>query len=95
MNRNQGIALAIGVANLLLITLFPLVDQYSIAASNIPVFAGFHFITQRPPLGIVNADLLTIEIIVVLVNLPSLAAARRQVPQRQPPKRIAVVHRRM
>jgi len=70
MNRNQGIALAIGVANLLLITLFPPVDQYSIAASNIPVFAGFHFITQRPPLGIVNADLLTIEIIVVLVNLP-------------------------
>lgn len=69
MNRNQSIALAIGVANLLLIALFPPVDQYSIAGSNIPVFAGFHFITQRPPLGIVNADLLTIEIIVVLVNL--------------------------
>ncbi len=69
MNRNQGIALAIAAANLLLITLFPPVDQYSIASSAIPVFAGFYFIAGKPLLSVVNTDLLTIEIIVVLVNL--------------------------
>ncbi len=69
MNRNRSIALAIAVANLVLITLFPPVEQYSVASSTVPVFAGFYFITHKPPLSIVNVDLLTIEIIVVLVNL--------------------------
>ena len=69
MNRNQSIALAIAVANLVLISLFPPVEQYSIASSTVPVFAGFYFITHKPPLSTVNVDLLTIEIIVVLVNL--------------------------
>jgi hypothetical protein len=69
MNRNQSIALAIAVANMLLITLFPPIDQYSIASSTIPVFAGFYFITHKPPLAVVNTDLLVIEGIVVLANL--------------------------
>lgn len=69
MNRNQGIALAVAVANILLITLFPPIDQFSVAASSIPVFAGFYFILSRPPLSIVNNDLLIIELVVVLVNL--------------------------
>ncbi len=69
MNRNQGIALAIAVANILLITLFPPIDQFSIASSSIPVFAGFDFVFGMPPLSVVNSDLLAIEIVVVLVNL--------------------------
>lgn len=69
MNRNQGIALAIAVANMLLITLFPPVDQYSIASSAIPVFAGFYFIAGKPPMSVVNIDLLAIEIVVITVNL--------------------------
>ena len=69
MNRNQSIALAIAVANLLLITLFPPVDQYSVASSAIPVFAGFYFIASKPLMSVVNTDLLVIEITVVLINL--------------------------
>jgi hypothetical protein len=69
MNRTQSIALAIAVANLLLITLFPPVDQYSVATSSIPVFAGFYFILSKPPLSEINGPLLAIEIVVVLVNL--------------------------
>jgi hypothetical protein len=69
MNRNQSIALAVAVANLLLITLFPPVDQYSVVSSVIPVFAGFYFIAGKPLMSEVNADLLMIEIVVVLINL--------------------------
>lgn len=69
MNRTQSIALAIAVANLLLITLFPPIDQYSVASSSIPVFAGFYFILSKPPLSEINGSLLAIEIVVVLVNL--------------------------
>jgi hypothetical protein len=69
MNRNQGIALAVAVANILLITLFPPVDQFSVASANIPVFAGFYFILSKPPHSMVNVDLLVIAIIVVLINL--------------------------
>lgn len=69
MNRNQGIALAVAVINVLLITLFPPVDQFSVAASSIPVFAGFYFVLSKPPLSVINTDLLVIEMVVVLVNL--------------------------
>lgn len=69
MNRNQSIALALAVANMLLITLFPPFDQFAIAASKIPVFAGFYFILSPPQLGVINADLLAIETVVVLANL--------------------------
>lgn len=69
MNRNQSIALAVAAVNLLLITLFPPIDQYSITSSAIPVFAGFYFIAGKPLLSVINTDLLTIEIMVVLINL--------------------------
>jgi hypothetical protein len=69
MNRNQGIALAIAMANMLLITLFPPIDQYSIASSAIPVFAGFYFIAGKPLMGVVNTDLLAIEVVVITINL--------------------------
>ncbi len=88
MNRNQGIALALAVANLLLITLFPPFDQFAIAASKIPVFAGFYFILSPPQLGVINADLLAIESVVVLANLAIawllLRKRRPENPARRP-----------
>ncbi len=69
MNRNQGIALAVAAANLLLILLFPPIDQYSVVSSSIPVFTGFYFIAGKPLMSVVNTDLLTIEALVVLINL--------------------------
>jgi len=80
MNRNQAIALAVAVANLLLITVFPPVDQYSIASANTPVFAGFYFILSLPPLGIINADLLFIETVVVFINLAIAWLLLRNLP---------------
>jgi len=69
MNRNQAIALAVAVVNVLLIALFLPIDQFSIASAAVPVFSGFHFIAAKPPLSVVNTDLLVIELVVVLVNL--------------------------
>ncbi len=69
MNRNQGIALAVALVNLVLIGLFPPVDQFSVAASSLPVFSGFYFLLDLPPLGTINANFLAIEVMVVLVNL--------------------------
>lgn len=69
MNRNQSIALAVAVANLLLITLFPPIDQFTVASSAVPVFAGFYFIAGKPLMSVVNTDLLAIGITVVLINL--------------------------
>lgn len=69
MNRSQGIALAVAIANVLLIGLFPPIDQYSVASTSIPIFSGFHFFATKPPLSIVNTPLLLIAMVVVLVNL--------------------------
>lgn len=88
MNRNQSIALAIAVANMLLITLFPPIDQYSIASSTVPIFAGFHFITHKPPLAVVNTDLLVIEGIVVLANLAIAWLLLRDRPGDTRPRRL-------
>ena len=68
MNRNQGMALAFAAANLLLILLFPPFDQYSIAASRLPVFAGFDFYFSKPQYSEVNSSLLLLEVFVVLIN---------------------------
>lgn len=68
LNRYQKAALAVAAANLLLILLFPPVDQYSIAASKVPVFAGFYFAFDLPPKGEVNTAVLWLELMVVLVN---------------------------
>lgn len=69
MNRNQAIAVIVAITNLLLIVLFPPIDQFSIASTAVPVFSGFQFIATKPPLSVVNTDLLAIELVVVLVNL--------------------------
>jgi len=90
MNRNQAIALAVAVANVLLITLFPPIDQYTIASSAIPVFSGFHFIASMPPLSAINADLLAIEILVITVNLAIAWLLLRTKPAGAPKSRLGM-----
>ena len=68
MNQHQAIALAIAAANILLIALFPPFDAYTIAKTQIPVFAGFYFCLGRGEHMIVNDNLLFIELFVVLIN---------------------------
>ena len=68
MHRNQYVAVAIAAANLLLILLFPPVDQYSIAASKLPIFAGFHFILAMPSNSQINTSVLWLAITVILIN---------------------------
>lgn len=68
MNRHQTIALVVAAVNLLLILLFPPVDQYSIAATKVPVFAGFHLVFATPPNSVINTGVLWLEVMVVLIN---------------------------
>jgi len=68
VNRYQLIALAVAASNLLLILLFPPVDQYSIAAAQLPVFAGFHFVLALPAKSQINTSVLWLEVMVVLIN---------------------------
>ena len=51
-----------------MILLFPPFDQYSIAASKLPIFAGFHPVFLKPPYGEINTSVLWLEAVVVLVN---------------------------
>jgi len=60
--------LGLAAANLLLILLFPPYDQYSIASSRVPVFAGFNFALAAPPYSKINTAVLTLEATVVLIN---------------------------
>lgn len=69
MNRNQRIAVAIAAVNLLLILLFPPFDQHSISNAFAPAFAGFYFVFDPPTFGRVNLIVLTLEIMVVVVNI--------------------------
>ena len=74
--------------NLLVVLLFPPFDQYSIASSKVPVFAGFNFALAAPPASQVNTGVLWLEVVVVLANAgiawlllrdkPVAAAGRRK-----------------
>ncbi len=68
MNRNQAPALIIAAANIVVMLLFPPFDVYSVAKSSIPVFGGFEFILSRSQHAVVNANVLFLEVFVVLVN---------------------------
>jgi hypothetical protein len=68
MNRNQAIALAIAAGNLVVMLLFPPVDVYSLAKSQLPVFGGFQYAFGRDPFTVVNSGMLALEAIVILVN---------------------------
>jgi len=81
-NRRQKIALAVAAVNLALILLFPPFDQYSIAVSRAPEFAGFNFYFDKPQYGAVNSGMLLLEVFVVLIN----AAIGWLVLQDKPPR---------
>lgn len=68
MNRYQKIALAVFSGNLLLILLFPPIDEFTIASAALPVFSGFRFVGDAGPLTVLNEKFLTLEVIVLLAN---------------------------
>lgn len=70
MNRSQGLALAVGALNIVLVLLFPPYDQFSLAGARVPSFAGFYFaLGPKPPASALNQGLLIIELIVILANV--------------------------
>ena len=88
MNQRQAIALSSAVANIALIMLFPPFDTYSIARTQVPVFAGFYFYPGRDQYMVVNMSVLTLELFVVLINAgiawlllrtPKVTVARRRI----------------
>jgi hypothetical protein len=68
MSRTQWIAIAITTANLALLLMFPPYDYLSIQRGNVATFDGFYFAIGSHHNRIINADFLTLEIIVVLIN---------------------------
>lgn len=80
MNGNQKIVLGIAAASLAVLLLFPPFDQFSIAISRVPVFAGFYFYFSPPPASLVNSSLLLLEVFVVLINAASAWLALRDKP---------------
>ena len=68
MNRTQTVALAVTLANLALILLFPPFDYLSVTRGTVPTFEGFSFYFSRPPGRLLNMSFLYVEIFVVLTN---------------------------
>lgn len=90
LNRNQSIALAIAAANLLLVFLFPPIDQYSIAASQLPIFAGFHFVLALPSNSTVNGSVLWLAVSVILINAAIAWLLLRARPSATPAKKFGI-----
>jgi hypothetical protein len=68
MNTSQRIALAVAVANLALLMVFPPYDYVSLQHGNIPTFDGFYFVFGSNPNRVMNANFLALELIVVAIN---------------------------
>lgn len=68
MNNSQRIALAVAVANLALLMIFPPYDYISLERGNIPTFDGFYFAFGAHPNRVNNANFLALELIVVVIN---------------------------
>ena len=68
MNRQQLLAVIIAAANVVLILAFPPYDHIGLQRGNIPTFDGFYFLLAQHPNMVVNRDILTLEILVVLIN---------------------------
>lgn len=71
-------------ANMALVLLFPPHDYVSLERGNVPTFDGFHFAFGASPNRVVNADFLTLEIMVILINaaiawLLSIRAAQKPI----------------
>lgn len=69
MNRQQKIALWVGLANLAVILLFPPFDSFSFTDTESLVFAGFQFVFGSDRNELVNHDMLFLEVVVLLINV--------------------------
>ncbi len=69
MNRNQKIALWVGLFNLVFLLLFPPYDSLSLLDANALVFAGFNFVFARAANEVINTDVLFLEVVVLAVNV--------------------------
>lgn len=68
MTRTQTVAIAITLANLALILLFPPFDYLAISRGSVPTFEGFSFYFSHGPNRLINASFLYLEVFVVLIN---------------------------
>lgn len=68
MTRAQWIALSIAALNLVLVVLFPPYDYVSMLRGNVPTFDGFYFRFGEHPNRVLNANFLTLEVLVILIN---------------------------
>jgi hypothetical protein len=69
MNQGRIFALLVAIANLALIWLFPPYDYVSALQGNVPTFDGFFFRFAESNNRLINTNFLTLELIVVLINL--------------------------
>ena len=69
MNRKQQLALMIAAINLAIMLLFPPYDYVSVAREGVATFGGFHFVFSAPDNLVLNRNFLTLEVIVVLINV--------------------------
>ena len=83
MNNAQRIALVVAVANLVLLLIFPPYDYISLQRGGIPTFDGFYFAFGSHQNRAVNANFLTLEVIVVLINAFIALLLLRDPPLRQ------------
>lgn len=69
MNHKQKLALSVGAFNLAVVLLFPPFDSYSFTDPKALIFAGFHFVFSRAGNEALNADVMFLEVVVLLVNI--------------------------
>ena len=86
MNSAQRIALVVAVGNLLLLLTFQPYDYISLQRGNVPTFDGFYFAFGSHQNRELNANFLTLEIIVVLINACIAHLLLRTPPVRQRPR---------
>lgn len=67
MNSSQAAVLAVALANLVVMLLFPPYDSLSIARS-VPSFDAFYFVLDRQYNRAINTDLLFLQVAWVLIN---------------------------
>ena len=89
MNTSQRVALAVAVANLALLMVFPPYDYVSLQHGNIPTFDGFYFAFGNQPNRVLNANFLALELIVVAINACIAILLLRDSAVRTGPERMA------
>ncbi|RTL57802.1 MAG: hypothetical protein EKK46_02405 [Rhodocyclaceae bacterium] len=89
MNRRQWIALAVTLANLALVLIFPPFDYLSLQRGNVPTFSGFHFVFAAQPNRVLNQDFLTLEVLVILINASIAWLLLRDKPIKKTERKVA------